>query len=149
MIVLCRMLLGHPISEQQEPDDALNDTAFLFWKYYGVDITLCPDCGKGHLFLKTTYFNTGQEEGVKEKSVIKMFFLCRIFIRIPVSSKTDTGQNPFIFVYGFDENEASTFITERETKSLPLNYFGRTEKKAIIFLIDVNMVSFNKVLTQL
>ena len=56
MLALCRMLLGIPLAEQVEADD-LNDTAFLFWKYFGVDITLCPCCGKGHIsFVK---INTG------------------------------------------------------------------------------------------
>jgi len=48
MLALCRMLLGIPLAQQVEPND-LNDTAFLFWKYFGVDITLCPCCGKGHI----------------------------------------------------------------------------------------------------
>jgi len=48
MLSLCRMLLGIPLAEQVETDD-LNDTAFLFWKYFGVDITLCSICGKGHI----------------------------------------------------------------------------------------------------
>ena len=49
MLVLCRMLMGYPISEQVESED-LNDTAFLFWKYFKVDITYCSDCNKGHIF---------------------------------------------------------------------------------------------------
>lgn len=49
-LALCRMLLGQPLSEQEEPDKKLlEDTAFLFWKYFRVDITICKDCGKGHL----------------------------------------------------------------------------------------------------
>jgi len=48
MLALCRMLLGIPLAQQIETDD-LNDTAFLFWKYFGVDITLCSACGKGHI----------------------------------------------------------------------------------------------------
>ena len=56
MLALCRMLLGIPLAQQIETDD-LNDTAFLFWKYFQVDITLCSDCGKGHIsFVK---INTG------------------------------------------------------------------------------------------
>jgi hypothetical protein len=48
------MLLGIPISEQAEDLEELDDTAFLFWKYFGVDITLCTACGKGHIsFIKT------------------------------------------------------------------------------------------------
>ena len=54
MLVLCRMLLGIPLALQIETDD-LNDTAFLFWKYFGVDITLCSACGKGHIsYVRTT-----------------------------------------------------------------------------------------------
>ncbi len=48
MLALCRMLLGIPLAQQIEIDD-LDDTAFLFWKYFGVDITLCSACGKGHI----------------------------------------------------------------------------------------------------
>ena len=48
MLSLCRMLLGIPLAQQIETED-LNDTAFLFWKYFGVDITLCSACGKGHI----------------------------------------------------------------------------------------------------
>ena len=56
MLTLCRMLLGIPLAEQIETDDS-NDTAFLFRKYFEVDITLCSACGKGHiLFVK---INTG------------------------------------------------------------------------------------------
>jgi hypothetical protein len=54
MLSLCRMLLGIPLAEQIETED-LNDTAFLFWKYFGVDITLCSACGKGHI----SFFKTG------------------------------------------------------------------------------------------
>lgn len=48
MLALCSMLLGIPLAQQVETDD-LNNTAFLFWKYFGVDITLCSSCGKGHI----------------------------------------------------------------------------------------------------
>lgn len=48
MLTLCRMLLGIPLAEQVETED-IYDTAFLFWKYFGVDITLCSACGKGHI----------------------------------------------------------------------------------------------------
>lgn len=58
MLAVCRMLLGQPIAFQQESDESVNDTAFLFWKYFGIDISLCPDCGKGHLELKAGYTNT-------------------------------------------------------------------------------------------
>ena len=54
MLSLCRMLLGTPLSEQEESEN-LDDTAFLFWKYFQVDITLCAACGKGHIsFVKTS-----------------------------------------------------------------------------------------------
>jgi hypothetical protein len=50
MLALCRALLGTPLSEQEEhAKELLNDTAFLFWKYFRVDITLCKDCGIGHV----------------------------------------------------------------------------------------------------
>lgn len=49
-LALCRMLLGQPLSEQEEPDKKLfTDTAFLFWKYFKIDITICKDCKKGHI----------------------------------------------------------------------------------------------------
>lgn len=54
MLALCRMLLGIPLSQQTKVTEQLNDTAFLFWKYFGVDITLCTACGKGHIsFIRT------------------------------------------------------------------------------------------------
>ena len=53
MLSLCRMLLGIPLSQQIETED-LNNTAFLFWKYFRVDITLCSACGKGHIFFIKT-----------------------------------------------------------------------------------------------
>lgn len=50
MLVLCRMLLGQPLAEQEESSrDLIRDTAFLFWKYLRIDITLCKKCGKGHI----------------------------------------------------------------------------------------------------
>jgi hypothetical protein len=53
LLSLCRVLLGIPLAEQVEIED-ITDTAFLFWKYFRVDITLCSACGKGHLtFVKT------------------------------------------------------------------------------------------------
>ena len=48
MLTLCRMLLGIPLSEQ-ENIEVSNDTAFLFWKYFKIDITKCPDCDQGHI----------------------------------------------------------------------------------------------------
>jgi len=49
-IALCRMLLGQPLAEQEERNEKLlEDTAFLFWKYFKIDITLCKECGKGHI----------------------------------------------------------------------------------------------------
>lgn len=50
MLVLCRMLMGTPLHYQEETSENLDDTAFLFWKYFKVDITLCSGCGKGHTF---------------------------------------------------------------------------------------------------
>ena len=49
MLALCRMLLGVSLYTQEELKDCLNDTAFLFWKYFTIDILLCPDCNKGHI----------------------------------------------------------------------------------------------------
>jgi len=49
-LTLCRMLLGQPVAEQEESNrELLNDIAFLFWKYFRIDITICPKCGKGHI----------------------------------------------------------------------------------------------------
>ena len=49
-LALCRMLLGTPIREQEKVDkEILEDVTFLFWKYFRVDISKCPDCGKGHI----------------------------------------------------------------------------------------------------
>ena len=49
-LTLCRMLLGQPVAEQEESSgELLTDTAFLFWKYFRIDITLCRDYGKGHI----------------------------------------------------------------------------------------------------
>jgi len=49
-LALCRMLLGQPLSDQEEQNKKLlEDTAFLFWKYFKIDITLCKECGKGHI----------------------------------------------------------------------------------------------------
>lgn len=47
-LILCRILLGIPLDEQEAVTMEIPDTAFLFWKYFGVDIFLCRDCGKGH-----------------------------------------------------------------------------------------------------
>lgn len=53
MLALCRMLLGFPLSEQEETDKSLlENTAFLFWKYFNIDIALCPECHTGHLSIK-------------------------------------------------------------------------------------------------
>jgi hypothetical protein len=59
MLSLCRMLLGIPLAEQVEVSEDLNDTAFLFWKYFKVDITLCSACGKGHISFVRTYAGGG------------------------------------------------------------------------------------------
>ena len=49
-LALCRMLIGQPIAEQEEISrELLSDTAFLFWKYFRIDITLCRDCSVGHV----------------------------------------------------------------------------------------------------
>jgi hypothetical protein len=58
-LALCRMLLGQPIAIQEEANkELLNDTAYLFWKYFGIDITLCKDCGKGHIQIVNSSINT-------------------------------------------------------------------------------------------
>ena len=51
MLVLCRMHLGKPLSVQEEDTNFLEDTVFLFWKYFQIDITLCVECRKGHVSL--------------------------------------------------------------------------------------------------
>ncbi len=49
-LALCRMFLGQPLAEQYEQSKELpDDTAFLFWKYFRIDITLCRECGRGHI----------------------------------------------------------------------------------------------------
>jgi hypothetical protein len=49
-LALCRMLLGQPLSDQEEQSKKLlEETAFLFWKYFKIDITLCKECGKEHI----------------------------------------------------------------------------------------------------
>lgn len=49
-LALCRMLMGQPVSEQEETDrDLINDIPWLFWKYLRIDITVCKDCGEGHI----------------------------------------------------------------------------------------------------
>lgn len=60
MLVLCRTLMGIPV-KAQEPvsNESVEDTAFLFWKYFGIDILLCPDCGKGHLEFVQYYGSKG------------------------------------------------------------------------------------------
>jgi hypothetical protein len=50
LIALCRMLKGEPLADQQTHDiDLLTDTAFLFWRYFRIDITLCTECKCGHI----------------------------------------------------------------------------------------------------
>jgi hypothetical protein len=52
MLVLCKMLLGQSLQEQEEQDKTfLEDTAFLFWKYFHIDITKCRECFEGHIFI--------------------------------------------------------------------------------------------------
>jgi len=46
------MLLGNPLTCQEEDKSFIDDTAFLFWKYFWIDITKCPDCKDGHLSIK-------------------------------------------------------------------------------------------------
>jgi hypothetical protein len=59
MLVLCRMLLGQPLAEQEESNkELILDTAFLFWKYFRIDITLCKKCGEGHI-----HFVRGKSDG--------------------------------------------------------------------------------------
>lgn len=49
-LALCRMLLGEPLNSQHEINkEQLNNVVFLFWKYFGIDISLCRDCKKGHV----------------------------------------------------------------------------------------------------
>lgn len=59
MLALCRMLLGESLSVQ-ESVGPIQDTAFLLWKYFRIDITKCPHCDKGHLVL---CFNTIDSDG--------------------------------------------------------------------------------------
>jgi hypothetical protein len=59
-LALCRMLLGDSLNFQHEIDkEQLNDVVFLFWKYFGIDISLCKDCGKGHVHLKDERMRSG------------------------------------------------------------------------------------------
>lgn len=48
-LALCRMLLGIKLKCQETKTGSVTDKAFLFWKYFQVDILLCGDCKKGHL----------------------------------------------------------------------------------------------------
>ena len=60
MLVLCRMLLGHPILHQEKIEKKLlENTAFLFWKYFEIDITKCPDCENGHIVIEKRYLKGG------------------------------------------------------------------------------------------
>lgn len=60
MLVLCRMHLGQALSCQQETDTQfLEDTAFLFWKYFRIDITKCPDCDQGHVYVVRGHMKGG------------------------------------------------------------------------------------------
>ena len=66
MLALCRMLLGQPIAEQNEGDSkSLEDTAFLFWNYFQIDSTKCPNCGKGHISFVNDPFlrRSGEKRG--------------------------------------------------------------------------------------
>ena len=46
-IARCRKLLGAPTPERREPESPIE----LLQRLAGIDITLCPVCGKGHLQL--------------------------------------------------------------------------------------------------
>ena len=59
MLALCRILLGNPLACLEEDKNLLDDTAFLFWKYFRIDITKCPDCKEGHLFIRKLYLKGG------------------------------------------------------------------------------------------
>ena len=72
-LALCRMLLGQPLAEQEEQSsNVLEDTAFLFWKYFKVDITLCRDCRKGHIHF--VYRPDGGGKVLKSHSSVWNFF---------------------------------------------------------------------------
>lgn len=59
-LALCRMFLGQDLAEQNEPvKELLNDTAFLFWKYFKIDITRCKECGMGHIHFVRSLRVTG------------------------------------------------------------------------------------------
>ncbi len=56
LLALCRMLLGTSVSAQETIDSSItSDTAFLFWKYFRIDITVCPDCSKGHVSIRKIF----------------------------------------------------------------------------------------------
>lgn len=59
MLHLCRFLLGIPLPTLQDVPDSEPDVVFLFWKYFGIDIALCPECHKGHMVLYYTYDKGG------------------------------------------------------------------------------------------
>jgi|GEM_PF-2864222 len=49
-VALCRMLSGELLSSLQKHDESIiTDTAFLFWRYFQIDITLCTECKTGHI----------------------------------------------------------------------------------------------------
>lgn len=59
-LILCRILLGDSIASQTESvDTLLDDTAFLFWKYFGIDITRCSDCSVGHIHFVRGHIDSG------------------------------------------------------------------------------------------
>ena len=48
MLSLCRVFMGIPLSDQEQIEVS-DDIAFLFWKYFKVDIAKCSDCELGHI----------------------------------------------------------------------------------------------------
>jgi hypothetical protein len=59
-LALCRVLLGEPISGQIEIEKKLlDDIVFLYWKYFEIDISRCPDCAAGHIHIVSGYTGSG------------------------------------------------------------------------------------------
>lgn len=56
---LCRVLMGESIDSLEDLSGEKPNIVFLFWKYFGVDITECSDCHKGHVF----YFDSRDKGG--------------------------------------------------------------------------------------
>jgi len=51
--------LSQSLSEQEQDKTFIEDVAFLFWKYFRVDITICPYCGVGHVSIIKGYIEGG------------------------------------------------------------------------------------------